>query len=232
MRAGSGSVPGAGENPKYGADINVYLKSAPSAKEKLTAEILQDGRVIRTLQFDKPAAGINRVWWDLTYESLHPVKHYVPWGSGGFDGAVVLPGPYTVRVSDGAHTQSGQLDVRMDPRSHATMAALREQLAFMQRAQRDLATLTATIDKLNAAKAKAGSTDGQIDALLHEIYEPEVTQGEDALRYPQHVYGKISYLAEGVDSADAAPTASQYAVLQMLEARSAQLEREAAALLR
>jgi hypothetical protein len=231
-RAGFGSDPGAGENPQYGADINVYLKTAPAAKAKLTAEILENGRVIRTLHFNKPTAGINRVWWDLTYESLHPVKNYVPWGAGGFDGATVLPGRYTVRVSDGAHTQSGQLDVRMDPRSHATLAALREQLAFMRRAQRDLATLTETIDKLNAAKAKAGSKSSQIDALLHEIYEPEVTQGEDALRYPQQVYGKISYLAEGVESADAAPTAPQYAVLQMLEARAAQLERQAAALLR
>jgi hypothetical protein len=59
-----------------------------------------------------------------------------------------------------------------------------------------------------------------------------VTQGEDALRYPQQVYGKISYLAEGVDSADAAPTASQYAVLRTLEARASTLEQEAAALLR
>jgi len=234
VRAGFGSVPGAGENPQYGADINVYLKNAPAAKAKLTAEILENGRVIRTLHFDKPTAGINRLWWDLTYESLHPVKNYVPWGAGGFDGAGVLPGRYTVRVSDGAHTQSGQVEVRMDPRSHATMTALRKELAFMQRAQRDLATLTATIDKLNAAKAKAkaASKSSQIDALLHEIYEPEVTQGEDALRYPQQVYGKISYLAEGVDSADAAPTEAQYAVLQMLEARAAQLEQQAAALLR
>jgi photosystem II stability/assembly factor-like uncharacterized protein len=231
-RAGFDSEPGSGENPQYGADINVYLKSAPAANVKLTAEILEGGHVIRTLHFEKPSAGINRVWWDLAYESLHPVKGYVPWGAGGFDGPPVLPGRYTVRVSDGSHTAGGVLDVRMDPRSHVSMSALREQLAFLQRAQRDLATLTGTIEKLNAAKAKGGSSAARIDSLLHEIYEPEVTQGEDALRYPQQVYGKISYLAEGVASADAAPTASQYEVLQMLEARAKDLERRAAALLR
>jgi photosystem II stability/assembly factor-like uncharacterized protein len=232
VRAGSGSVSGSGENPQYGADITIYLQKAPPANAKVTAQVLDGGRVIRTLHFEKPTAGINRVWWDLTYDAVRRVKDYVPWGAGGFDGASVLPGRYAVRVSDGTHAASGQIDVRMDPRSHANLAALREQLAFMQRAQRDLATLTDTIDKLNAVKGKNAAKSAQIDTLLHKIYEPEVTQGEDALRYPQQVYGKISYLAEGVDSADAAPTASQYAVLQMLETRAKALEEEAAALLR
>ncbi|HKU67910.1 MAG TPA: hypothetical protein VJP85_09040, partial [Candidatus Baltobacteraceae bacterium] len=225
-------APGAGENPKYGADINVYLKSEPAAKQKITAEILDGSQVIRTLTFEKPKAGINRLWWDLRYESLHPVKNYVPWGAGGFDGPLVLPGRYTVRVRDGAHTASAHVDVLMDPRSHASAAALREQLAFLQRVRGDLSALSSTIDRLNAAKSTSGSSAAKIDALLHEIYEPEVTQGEDALRYPQQVYGKLSYLADGVGGADAAPTAAQYAVLQTLESRAKQLEGEASPLLR
>jgi photosystem II stability/assembly factor-like uncharacterized protein len=232
VHSGFGSVPGSGENPQYGADINVYLKNEPPASQKLTVQILDGGRVIRTLHADKPQAGINRFWWDLSYESLHPVKDYVPWGAGGFDGPSVLPGTYTVRVSEGTHTASGTVNVRMDPRSHVSAAALREQLAFLQRVQSDLAALTVTIDKLNAGKAHAGAKTAQIDDLLHRIYEPEVTQGEDALRYPQHVYGKLSYLGEAVNSADAAPTAPEYAVLRELEARAKALEREAGALLR
>jgi photosystem II stability/assembly factor-like uncharacterized protein len=229
---GYGAAPGSGENPEYGADITFYLKNAPAAKAKVTAQILQGGRVIRTIDVDKPSAGINRIWWDLAYEPMHTVKNYVPWGAGGFDGPAVLPGSYSIRVSDGTHTASGIVVVRMDPRSHVSMQALREQLTFLQRARSDLQALTSTIDKLNALKAKQPAKAAPIDALLHEIYEPEVTQGEDALRYPQHVYGKISYLAEGVDSSDAAPTAPQYAVLRELEARAKTLEQQADALLR
>jgi hypothetical protein len=227
---GFSSAPGAGENPQYGADVNFYLKSPPAANAKATVEILDGARVIRTLHVDKPAAGINRVWWDLHYEDLHPVKNYVPWGAGGFDGPLVLPGRYTVRVSAGTLHATGHVDVRMDPHSHVSIATLREQLAFLQRVRGDLQTLTTTIDRLNALKAKDATRAAQIDALLHRIYEPEVTQGEDALRYPQQVYGKLSYLAEGVGSADAAPTASQYAVLHALESRASELEREAQAL--
>jgi hypothetical protein len=229
---GFSSEPGSGQNPEYGADINVYLKSEPPAKQKVTAQILDGNHVVRTLTLDKPKAGINRIWWDLSYDSLHPVKHYVPWGAGGFDGPLVLPGTYTVRVSDGTHSDTGRVEVRLDPRSHVTMAALRSQLDFLQRVRGDLSALSSTIDRLNAAKAKNAAKSAQIDALLHEIYEPEVTQGEDALRYPQQVYGKLSYLAEGAGSADAAPTASQYAVLRALEARASALERQAGALLR
>lgn len=112
------------------------------------------------------------------------------------------------------------------------MAALREQLAFLQRVRGDLDTLTKTIDGLNALKTKAPSKAAEVDALLRQIYEPEVTQGEDALRYPQQVYGKISYLGEAAASADAAPTTSMYQVLDTLEARAKALEVRANALLR
>ncbi len=232
MSGNPSSAPGAGENPDFGADVNFYLKDAPGKNTKVTVQVLDGASTIRTIHVDKAAAGINRVWWDLTYDSLHPVKNYVPWGSGGFDGPFVLPGRFTVRVSDGTHTATGSVTVRMDPRSHATMSALREQLAFLQRARSDLSALTSNVDRLNAEKTKTPSKAAQIDALLHEIYEPEVTQGEDALRYPQQVYGKISYLAEAVASADAAPTAPEYAVLHVLEQRARVLEREASALLR
>ncbi|HET9096135.1 MAG TPA: hypothetical protein VFN37_05710, partial [Candidatus Baltobacteraceae bacterium] len=87
-------------------------------------------------------------------------------------------------------------------------------------------------DRLNARKSQAGADRSRIDALLHRIYEPEVTQGEDALRYPQQVYGKLSYLGSGAGSADAAPTAQQYAVLRTLETLARELEREAGPLLR
>ncbi len=226
------SAPGSGENPQYGADVNFYLKDAPPAGRHVTVQILDAGRVIRTLAVDKPVAGINRVWWDLQYEAMHPVKHYVPWGAGGFSGPLVLPGRYTVRVSDGTRVAAGQVEVKMDPRSHASMAALRAQLAFLQRVRGDLDTLSKTIDRLDALKAKTPAKGAAVDALLHKIYEPEVTQGEDALRYPQQVYGKISYLGEAAASADAEPTASMYQVLNTLEARAKDVEQQANALLR
>ncbi|HEX8806028.1 MAG TPA: hypothetical protein VF741_03720, partial [Candidatus Aquilonibacter sp.] len=65
--------------------------------------------------------------------------------------------------------------------------------------------------------------------LLDAIYNPEVTQDEDALRYPEHVYGKLSFLASDVASADAAPTRSEYSVLVVLEREAKGYEARASA---
>ncbi len=216
-----------GENPTYGADVNFYVTNAAS-DSAVRVEILDGTQPVRTLAVKKPAAGINRVWWDLRYEDLHPVKNYAPWGEGGFNGPLVLPGSYTVRVTQNGITREGTLQVRADPRSRASLKDMRAQLAFLQRVRADLARLTSTIDGLNAVKAKNGRAGARADALLHRIYEPEVTQSEDALRYPQQVYGKLSYLGATAASADAAPTVSQYQVLFVLEERAKALEAQAA----
>lgn len=211
-----------GPNPPYGADINVYLKNDPG-KSPVSVQILQGGALVRTIAIKKAHAGINRVWWNLQYEDLKPYDGYKPWGSGGFDGPLVLPGRYEVRVSAGGIVKSQQLIVKMDPRSHATPAELRAQLSFIQRVRRDEVTLTDRIARLQkrrmqALAEKKNALAASIDDALHRIYEPEVTEGEDALRYPVHVYARLSGLAGKAASADAAPTASEETALNVLEA--------------
>ena len=221
-----------GKNPEYGADINFSLKDAPPKGTKVKVEILDGTHVIRTMDVDKPVAGVNRVWWDLSYDALEPVKGFVPWASGGFDGPTAIPGTYTVRITDGSYHAQDKLRIIIDPRSHATQAALREQLAMMMRIRADLTQLTTTIENVQKIKAKGGPNADKADALLHVLYNPEVTENEDALRYPEQLYGQLSFLGSDVSSADAAPTASEYAVLKQLEAKAKQLIAEAAALSR
>ncbi|MGZ3562883.1 MAG: hypothetical protein ACXVAS_13695 [Vulcanimicrobiaceae bacterium] len=207
-----------GKNPHYGADINFYLKNAPKASQKVSVDILDGSRVIRTLKVEKPQAGINRVWWDLKYDDLTKVDKYVPWNSGGFDGPLAIPGTYTVRLRAGDAVETVPLHVAGDPRSHATIAALRTQLAFVLRIRDDLQRMTQTITKLRDAKAKAtGALADRFDAQLHELYNPEVTEGEDNLRYPLAIYGRLSSLAGAAQSADAAPTSAERTMLVTLE---------------
>jgi photosystem II stability/assembly factor-like uncharacterized protein len=204
-----------GDNPGYGADINFWLASVPSGKVEV--QVLDGRSVIRTIAVEKPVDGINRVWWNLRYDAIKPADDYVPWHDGGFRGPLALPGAYTIRVIANGRGVQGTVQVRKDPRSPASLGALREQLAFLLRVRGDVSALTTTIDRLRAAAAKDPSKAAAIDALLHRIYNREVTQDEDALRYPEAVYGKLSSLASDVASADAAPTRSEYAVLVLLE---------------
>ncbi len=60
----------AGHNPPYGASINYYLASAPTADVQIEVSD-EEGHLIRTVKGAKQA-GINRVWWDLKYEPAKP----------------------------------------------------------------------------------------------------------------------------------------------------------------
>jgi photosystem II stability/assembly factor-like uncharacterized protein len=216
-----------GENPGYGADINFWLASVPSGKVEV--QVLEGRDVIRTIVVKKPLAGINRVWWNLRYDAIAPADDYVPWHDGGFRGPLALPGAYTIRVMADGSSARGTVKVRKDPRSSASFDALRAQLVFLLRVRSDLVALTSTIDRLRAVAARDPSKAVPIEALLHAIYNPEVTQSEDALRHPEQAYGKLSFLASDVASADAAPTRSEYAVLAMLEREAKSYEARASA---
>ncbi len=206
-----------GANPSYGADVNFSLAHPPAKNEKVTVRILRGTQVIRTIAVAHPTAGVNRVWWNLRYDAIDPVKGFVPWARGGFNGPLALPGSYTVRVTAAKSSAQGTLRVLPDPRSHASPQALRAQLAMLLRIRGDLQAMTQAIERVQHVKAHDPAKAAQADRLLHELYNPEVTQAEDALRYPEALYGQISFLGSDVASADAAPTASEHAVLDELE---------------
>jgi len=77
-----------GENPPYGADINFELKDAA---KKWTITISDAaGKTVRTLKGEgKP--GLNRVWWNLSYDEATPVHLLTP----PPDAAWVRPGDPT-----------------------------------------------------------------------------------------------------------------------------------------
>jgi len=77
--------PTIGENPRFGASINYYLKSPLPGGVTLTITD-QKGEVVRKLTGTN-AAGLNRVYWDLRYEPSKEVRLrtsplYAPCGPG------------------------------------------------------------------------------------------------------------------------------------------------------
>jgi photosystem II stability/assembly factor-like uncharacterized protein len=218
-----------GENPPYGAPIDFWLADVPNGPVRI--HIFDGAGIVRTMRVDHPVSGVNRTWWDLRYDSSEPVSGFEPRAEGGFSGALVAPGTYTVHIDAGTHHVQGRLHVLLDPRSHASTSDLRAQVAFVLRVHAKVTRLTETIEQLQRL-ARTHPADAQrARALIHAIYAPEITQDEDGLRYPAQVYERLSYVASQVASADAAPTASEYAVLHELETRADALIAEAAALL-
>jgi photosystem II stability/assembly factor-like uncharacterized protein len=142
-----------GRNPVYGAYINYY--AAKAAQEKVKITILdKENRIIRTLT-GPVKAGINRVYWDLKYESPGIVKlrtrpagnplvweekrfkrfsrqgwaPLMSWGIGsGLSGPLAIPGTYTVKLKVKDLEFSQKLTVVKDPNTSGSMADIRAQV--------------------------------------------------------------------------------------------------------
>lgn len=235
---GTGTTsPGSGANPNYGVDINFYLRKAPSSKQKIKVEILRGNRIIRTMNVSDATSGINRTWWDLTYDGLSLAKDVaVP---PTFSGPLAVPGKYSVRLIAAGTTLSRPITVLPDPRSPATQAALQAQLDFLLRIRDDLSRIGRRINALrdamkaaDKAKSQAGSRatgatlaaiagfDSQVSAAENAIYQPADTEGEDSLREPIHSYEKLNSLAGIVNTADVAPRPADIEELNTLEGQA------------
>jgi photosystem II stability/assembly factor-like uncharacterized protein len=129
-----------GHNPPYGASINYYLHSALT--EDVQVEISDSGgRLIRTLKGTKQA-GVNRLWWDLKYESTkqpklqtspvgHPEIVVGPEGRAfpleGRLAPLVPPGTYTVKLKAGKTELSRTLVVKRDPNAPGSEEGIQSQ---------------------------------------------------------------------------------------------------------
>jgi hypothetical protein len=132
-----------GESAPYGADINFSLESAAAGVKVLI--VGPDNATIRTLTVDGHP-GLNRVWWDLRYESgsaitMQTPPLFEPWAPARRQyaaygtrippaGPIVPPGVYTVRVRAGATEQTAKLTVLSDPKSPGTQQSIEAQVTF------------------------------------------------------------------------------------------------------
>jgi hypothetical protein len=105
-----------GANPPYGAIVTYYL--AHPAKHASIEIVDAGGHVVRHLDGnDVPGhTGLNRAAWDLAEDG--PVKWYGTYklNQGPDEGAEVVPGNFTVRLTVDGVTKEQPLAVRGDPR--------------------------------------------------------------------------------------------------------------------
>jgi photosystem II stability/assembly factor-like uncharacterized protein len=135
--------PAAGRNPQSGASINFLLHEAPGRGVTVRIET-ETGEVVRTLPVRGAEAGLNRVIWNLRYESsasprlrTPALEHgHVDVGESGFrrapDGGTVrplaTPGRYRVRLIAGDEERTEWLEVLPDPESGVSVADMQAQL--------------------------------------------------------------------------------------------------------
>ncbi|HTJ22733.1 MAG TPA: hypothetical protein VL383_10085, partial [Gemmatimonadaceae bacterium] len=149
-------------NPPEGAIVDYWLAQAPSSEITLDV-LDANGATVRHLTsapgtpvaeaarppepnfwiappFSLPKnAGENRTHWDLRYESPSAFSHQFEINANpGLTppsplGPLVLPGTYTLKLTVDGKTYSQTVNVKNDPRSPATLEALRAQHALQMK---------------------------------------------------------------------------------------------------
>ena len=184
------------------------------------------------------AVGLNRINWDLRYDPPPAFDHtYEINANPGLtpaspEGPLALPGVYTLKLTVDGTTYTQTATVRNDPRSPATMAALRAQNSLMMRVYHGLASAWAGYHALAGLRADvekaAGSSppsdvsdavktfDAKVDSVAGN---PSAGRGFRFGRGPMpppnyvRVSGTLVQLLEGQDNGDMAPTPSSLAAV-------------------
>ena len=182
--------PTIGENPRYGASINYYLKAPVTGTVSVTI-LDQKGNVVRKLTGTN-RAGLNRVTWDLRYETgkeirLRTSPTYAPWlrvgpdgwrqppgGGGGPSGILAPPGSYTVKLSGGGRDLSQPLTVLKDPHSGGTEADIEAQTRMLLELRKDIDSATNAVNRLEIVRS-------QIEALNRIIEDAALKKAGDEL---------------------------------------------------
>lgn len=137
------------------------------------------------------------------------------------------PGVYTVSLQIGGEEFTTQLTVLRDPLSEGSDADIRAQVAMMEELRNDYDAAADAINRIEWVRRQLydlvdvledqGSADdlvsgaGELDSSLIAI-EEELIQlrstgtGQDGVRYPAKIAGKLRHLAGGVGTADFRPT--------------------------
>jgi photosystem II stability/assembly factor-like uncharacterized protein len=156
----------------------------------------------------------------------------------GFGNVTVLmpPGRYTVRLTVGGRQYTQPLTVLKDPSSHATLADILDQSRALLAIQRDHGAAAEMLNTIESVRSQMHSMRVQLqggavadvgtasDSLERKFMDVEsrlidlrlTGRGQDEVRYPVKLGGQLSYLANGMDDSDFAPTSQQREVAGIL----------------
>jgi photosystem II stability/assembly factor-like uncharacterized protein len=232
VRYGIGDKLFRAQNPPYGALITYYLKEKVEQKDGLTIEILdKSGKVVRELKDLPQEAGLNRIAWDLRFESPRPrreVKIEEDFFFRRPQGPQALPGSYTVRLTLKGKSYEKPLEVSLDPLLDVSLDKLSQQQQYslnlrdMQSVVNDgLRALDSLKAQVEERKTLAEKLSKDISAAVLEVINShldKIDSTELKLARPEgkafwtegpRLIERLDSLFASIEQVDAAPTKAQ-----------------------
>jgi len=169
--------PAAGDNPDYGASLNLWLRERP---DDARMEILDaSGTVVRTVNpLPGLRAGLNRVVWNLREDAskaprlrTQPLEHeHVnfdaqgtrPPPEGGRVRPLAAPGSYTARIAVDGQTLETGIEVLQDPASPVSVEEITEQIVMLRALRDRTDQVTDLIDEIEIVRAQVDDIEDRI----------------------------------------------------------------------
>lgn len=247
------------KNPHTGVVFRYFLKEKLSGDTELSMEIFnQNGEMIRKISsksddfeacakgnedqrspisFSHPSTkqGYNQWVWNLRRTPLNCIENVMLFG--GWNGARVMPGNYTVKMTAGDESQTRAFVIKPDPREEAdpaqlakveqgiqtSEAILNDMMGYLQKARNVREQLT-HLQANNAIEISELSP--VIDAVLAEIdqweslvVQPKHQTFEDDINWPNMLDRQVRFLMDNIDRTGAPVQTGSLARLEDLQAQ-------------
>ena len=239
---GGGRVrPGAsiGQNPAAGVSIDYYLPEKLEDSIVVTLEIFDSSdNLLRTMTNQKDESfksfpggpsrpkmlptkkGINRVSWDMRRDAI-PGIHKV-FLLGGYNGALVPPGKFKMRLTIGDISSEGEIELLPDPRIDASMEDYLFQYDKLLESERMVKDIQESVSIMRNIKEQIntisdmceGQEDGkelisngknlinQIDSWEDKLIQPEQKTFQDVINFPNKLNAEITSLMSRMSGAN------------------------------
>jgi photosystem II stability/assembly factor-like uncharacterized protein len=195
-----------GENPPPGALLSYYLSRPASRPPKLQV-IDANGVTVRTLAATNHA-GINQTSWDLTGAPPVPWRKARAWNQGPNDGAQVISGAYTIRLTVDGTVLDRPLVVKKDPRARWTDDDYQARYTFMRRELAQLSDIDAALNDLDARAARRPLTADERAVYAQLTSNPR--NSEDTLFRPDRIREWLTTLLNDLAFSEGPPTSGHY----------------------
>ena len=172
-------VPGVGTNPKSGVTFDYFLPKDSDSLE-LKMEVLENGKIIRTISNTKPKEfktwpggpskpqvlpskkGYNRFTWDFRRSALPSVDKVFVFGS--LDGSRVAPGSYTFRMSLESQSVETEVNILANPNMNASSADYQEQQLFLAEIEAMIVEIHESVNQMRSAKKQLKTYAGLLES--------------------------------------------------------------------
>lgn len=161
---------------------------------------------------------------------------------GGRMTILVPPGTYTVKLTVDGQEFSQPLTVLKDPNSEGTDADIQKQMTMLWALRKDLESAADMVNQIESLRsqldnlesllktAELKSAGEDLDKKLIDIEDNLIQrrltgQGQDTVRFPAKLIGKLSYLANGLAGGDFPPSTQQQEVHAMFKAQLTSLRK-------